>query len=162
MAGGPREIGEVGDIAEIGEGARDAHRELAIPGGDHQVGVAQHVGKGGAVVDWPALAEGRCLVELVHALEIEDAAATVGDRAGHGQCPPLNSLAISLGSTLPKPPEASITVPLSACAAGVPARVQTSAVSRVSKTFSPAALAPATPASSWLISAERVQAMLTP
>src|ERR1043166_72492 len=57
-----RQIGQIRDVMEIGEGPRNSHQQFTVPGGDDQVRVAQHGGETFAIINRPPLAESRGFV----------------------------------------------------------------------------------------------------
>lgn len=74
------EIGEVGAIAPIGERARDADEQVAVPGSDGEISFVEHLLHAGAIVDGAALAEGGGDVEVEGGIEVERRVGAICNR----------------------------------------------------------------------------------
>ncbi|MPN62855.1 hypothetical protein SDC9_210608 [bioreactor metagenome] len=66
-----RQIGQIGDIAEIGQRTCNADQAFAMPGRNGQVGVPQHVGKNLRVIDRASFAERGAAVERDGGIHID-------------------------------------------------------------------------------------------
>lgn len=99
-----RQIRQIGDVAEVRQGAGDADQAVAVPGGDGQAGVLQHAGEDVGPVDRPAFAQGRPPVEVDGSFDADGGVVAVVDvhgARGHGGMP--ESYPRRLNTPVPSP-----------------------------------------------------------
>ena len=78
------QIGEVGGVAEIGEGPCDANQDIFIPGGDYEVGIAEHLLHAAAVIDRTPVPESGGPIQIDHGIQIQIVAGSIGN-GNHGR-----------------------------------------------------------------------------
>ena len=94
-----RQVGQVGHVAKVGQRPRNSHQPIFLPGGDDQVGVAQHVGHARPVGDGPAHAQRRGVIQLDHGVQVQVIAGAIRHRPlrrgarsqGHHSLPVVSS-----------------------------------------------------------------------
>src|SRR5574343_304517 len=75
-----RQVGQVGDVAEIGQRAGNADQALAVPGRHGQVGVLEHVGENIGPVDGAAFAECGTAIERDGGIDLKRRVDAIFDR----------------------------------------------------------------------------------
>ena len=79
-----RKVGQVTDVAKVRERARYSNQQVAIPGGDDEIRVPEHVGHDLPIIHRSSFPESGSVVKLDDLIEIQVAAVLIPNAVQFG------------------------------------------------------------------------------